>query len=317
MVQAGIFSFVSQIVSPKNNQNITQVHNSQTIPLLQASLNIDPNPSQGGADITIVEGTALLPDSSPVGDNYGNDSILPPSDKISVYVVREGDTLSQIASMFDVSANTIRWNNDISGSNIKPGQTLVILPVSGVRHTVKTKDTLQSIAKAYKGDIEEIMRFNNITEKSVLAIGDEIIIPDGEILAQPTKASAAAVRTSSGSQASVFSGYYIRPTSGTKSQGIHGYNAVDIASPNGTPIVASASGKVLISRNSGWNGGYGSYVIIEHGNGTQTLYAHMSNTAISQGAFVDQGQVIGYVGNTGKSTGNHVHFEIRGAKNPF
>jgi murein DD-endopeptidase MepM/ murein hydrolase activator NlpD len=221
--------------------------------------------------------------------------------------------------MFDVSINTIRWSNDISGSTISPGQTLVILPVSGVRHTVKAKDTLQSIAKTYKGDIDEIIKYNDVTEDSILSVGDIIIVPNGAILAQPSSSSISAVRSSSGSasQASVSGGYYIRPTSGVKTQGIHGYNAVDIAPPAGTSIVASASGKVIISRNGGWNGGYGSYVVIEHGNGTQTLYAHMSTTAISQGAFVDQGDLIGYVGATGKATGAHLHFEIRGAKNPF
>jgi murein DD-endopeptidase MepM/ murein hydrolase activator NlpD len=102
-----------------------------------------------------------------------------------------------------------------------------------------------------------------------------------------------------------------------RTQGIHGYNGVDLAAGVGTPILAAAGGEVIVAKGSGWNGGYGNYVVIKHPNGTQTLYAHMSSTAISSGAQVSGGEVIGYVGNTGRSTGSHLHFEVRGAKNPF
>ena len=81
--------------------------------------------------------------------------------------------------------------------------------------------------------------------------------------------------------------------------------------------MASASGEVIISRAGGWNGGYGSYVVIKHSNGTQTLYAHNSRNNVSVGDYVNQGDIIAFVGSTGKSTGPHVHFEIRGARNPF
>lgn len=104
---------------------------------------------------------------------------------------------------------------------------------------------------------------------------------------------------------------------GVKSQGIHGYNGIDIAAPVGTPILASADGAVILARTSGYNGGYGLYVVIKHNNGTQTLYAHMSRVNVSVGQTVTQGEVIGAVGNTGRSTGPHIHFEVRGARNPF
>ena len=103
---------------------------------------------------------------------------------------------------------------------------------------------------------------------------------------------------------------------GRRSQGIHGYNGVDIAAPAGTPIVASASGDVIIARSAGWNGGYGNYIVIKHDNGTQTLYAHMSSLAVSGGT-VEKGELIGYVGISGRATGYHLHFEVRGAKNPL
>jgi len=104
---------------------------------------------------------------------------------------------------------------------------------------------------------------------------------------------------------------------GRKSQKIHGYNAVDLANSCGTPVMAAASGDVLIGRGTGWNSGYGHYIVLVHPNGTQTLYAHLSENIATEGWHVTQGQVIGYMGTTGKSTGCHVHFEIRGAKNPF
>ncbi|MEK7063009.1 MAG: M23 family metallopeptidase, partial [Patescibacteria group bacterium] len=236
------------------------------------------------------------------------------SDQISVYVVREGDTLSQIAQMFNVTINTIKWNNDIKGNTLKPGETLIILPIAGVQHIVKKGDTVASIANRYKGDKEEIIAYNDL-ESGALTVGTVIIIPDGEIV--PTSSSGfSGSRPTSGLKE--YAGYYLRPVAGgRKTQGIHGYNGIDIAAPLGTPIMASADGEVIVSRNSGWNGGYGIYIVIRHPNGTQTLYAHNNSNTVSVGDSVKQGETIGYVGRTGKVTGSHVHFEIRGAKNPF
>jgi murein DD-endopeptidase MepM/ murein hydrolase activator NlpD len=102
-----------------------------------------------------------------------------------------------------------------------------------------------------------------------------------------------------------------------KTQGIHGHNAVDLASSYGTNIMAAADGTVIVAKIGGWNGGYGNYVVINHPNGTQTLYAHMSSISVSVGQGVTQGESIGRMGETGDATGVHVHFEIRGAPNPF
>jgi murein DD-endopeptidase MepM/ murein hydrolase activator NlpD len=101
-------------------------------------------------------------------------------------------------------------------------------------------------------------------------------------------------------------------------QGVHGRNAVDLAAARGTPIHAAAGGTVIIAKNSGaWDGGYGNYVVVTHDNGSQTLYAHMSHSLVAAGQTVSSGQIIGYVGMTGLTTGPHVHFEVRGAANPF
>jgi murein DD-endopeptidase MepM/ murein hydrolase activator NlpD len=114
-------------------------------------------------------------------------------------------------------------------------------------------------------------------------------------------------------------GYYSNPLPGAiLTQSIHGWNAVDLGAARGTPIHAAADGVVIVAKNNGaWNGGYGNYVVITHDNGTQTLYAHMSHTIVSSGETVSAGQTIGYVGMTGLTTGPHLHFEVRGAANPF
>lgn len=309
-LQAGFLSLFSDFLDRITTVGEREV-NSQNVALLQGVLNPNFNPASGGGDVIIVDDSALLPETGPSGEEYGK--ARPSSDQISLYVVHEGDSLSQIAKMFDVSINTIVWGNNLRGSTIKPGQTLVILPVSGIRHTVKTGDTLAKIAKTYKGDLEEIIQYNNLSENASLAVGGIIIVPDGEAPQTATIAGSSVKGTSYPH----YEGYYIRPVKGVRSQGIHGYNAVDIAAPSGTPIIAAASGIVIISRDSGWNGGYGDYVVVAHDNGTQTLYSHMSRVVAKIGQVVSQGEVIGYVGSTGRSTGSHLHFEVRGARNPF
>lgn len=314
-VQAGFLSFITEFFKGTEVASTNVELNSQNIPLLQAALNHDPNPAKGGADITIVGDSALLPDVGPAGTlaNIVEEEAF--SDQISVYVVREGDSLSQIAEMFNVSVNTIIWSNDIKrGDLITPGQTLAILPITGVRHTVKSGDTLASIVKKYKGHMEEVLQYNDLFEDQKLTVGEVVVIPDGEIDAPKYTSASKVVR---GSNVPSYTGYYLRPTTGVRSQGLHGYNAIDIAAPVGTAIVASASGQVILSKNYGWNGGYGKYVVVKHNNGTQTLYAHNSSNIVSAGQYVVQGQVIAYIGSTGKSTGPHLHFEVRGAKNPF
>lgn len=292
-------------------------------PALRAAVNVDPNPAKGGGDITIVGGVALVPESGPEGTLADIQEQKPASSQISIYVVREGDSLSEIASMFSVSNNTILWANNLkSAKDIHPGDTLVILPVTGVEHVVLKGETLAGIVKKYKGDMQEVLDFNNLSAGAKLAVGDTIVIPDGVDAPAPsassgskTKSATKLVKSSGGP---VLEGYYLRPLiGGRKSQGLHGFNGVDISVPIGTAVMASCPGTVMVSRDSGWNGGYGDYVVIQCSNGTQTVYGHLSDTSVSAGTSVVQGQVIGLSGNSGRSTGAHLHFEIRGATNPF
>jgi murein DD-endopeptidase MepM/ murein hydrolase activator NlpD len=317
---AGLYSFVSSLFdSPTASANIKNesrfTESAQTMALLQAAVNTDPNPHKASG-IAPVEHNTLVSDlaMSSFEDNSGVVNT-----QISLYTVRDGDTLSEIATMFNVSVNTIMWANDISkAKGIQPGQTLIILPVTGITYTVKKGDTIKGIVSSYKADLEEVLDYNGLSLSSKLTVGQTIIIPDAEIQTSVATKIVYSNNPAHDTNGPSYVGYYVRPINGgRRSQGLHGYNGVDLAAPIGTPIYASASGKVIASMVGGYNGGYGNYIIISHANGTQTLYAHNSKNIVSVGQSVEQGQKIAEVGSTGKSTGPHVHFEIRGAKNPF
>lgn len=321
---AGVFSFFVDLFSGKNlkaEATVVISENSQTMQLLQSSPSSISGGSMGGGDINIVDGDALFSENGPFGTVADIDDSVS-NGTISKYIVRKGDTLSSIAKMFGVSSNTILWANNVTAKTLKEGQELIILPVSGVIHTVVKGETLSTIAKKYKGDLGEIVQFNNLETSSKIAIGDIIIIPDGDAAAMasiPKKAASGATPLIKGTDnVPAYSGYYILPISGgRKTQGLHGYNAVDYAIPVGSSLVAAASGEVVIAKTTGWNGGYALYIVISHYNGTQTVYGHLSAVYVTPGQKVVQGQLIGLTGNTGNSTGPHLHFEIRGAKNPF
>lgn len=316
-VNAGLFSFIGGLggneVSADTIESTSKV-NSSNMALLQAAVNSDPNPHKSDEYIPLAYGNALVAEIGPQGTvSEVPDTV---STEISIYTVRSGDNLSKIAETFGVSVNTIIWANEL-GKNpvIKEGEQLVILPITGLRYTVKKGDTINGIVLRYKSNLEEVLQYNDITANSPLAIGKVIVIPDAEMSIEGPKI---APKTGS-TLPSAALGYFIRPiVGGSKSQGIHGHNGVDLAAPEGTVIRASAAGKVISSISNGlWNGGYGNYVIISHDNGTQTLYAHNQKNFVSVGDSVLQGQMIAKIGMTGKTTGPHVHFEIRGAKNPF
>jgi murein DD-endopeptidase MepM/ murein hydrolase activator NlpD len=319
---AGLLSFFGDLFKGEEIKQTSAVINSQTIQLPEAVHNLDPQAGVGGGENTYSENSALVPVVGPMGSMADVALEERRVDEISLYVVRDGDTIAGIAKLFGVSRNTIVWANDDlkNGKVLRPGQMLTILPISGVQYEVKKGDTVTSLAKKFRADAGDIIVFNNLDADKGLDVGSEIIIPDGEI-DSPNVYYGGSV---SGDRQ--YAGYYMRPLVGGRNSratslnphGLHGKNAVDIAAPEYTPILASASGDVIIARSSGWNGGYGKYIVIQHPNGTQTLYGHMSDLAVAVDWHVVQGQVIGYIGNTGNSTGRHLHFEIRGGpRNPF
>lgn len=350
---AGFFSISSLLssITPQASAS-TNTQNSQTLPVLAPATNIDPNPSVGGGDISVVGGSALMPQDGPSGTSADLDT-RPTSFAISVYTVREGDTLSGIAQMFGVTTGTIVGANSLQGKPIHPGQELVILPIAGSQYTVKSGDTIESIAKAKNSDADDIRQYNDLASNADLIAGATIVIPNAESSTPVASASAAhpapataktatvakttkpstkkivSTRTPAighvssdepylGGSGPALPGYFNWPLAGgVITQGLHGWNAVDIGAPRGTSIYAAAAGTVIVAKSGGYNGGYGSYVVVSHDNGTQTLYAHMSAVIATVGAHVSQGEQIGQVGTTGNSTGNHLHFEVRGAANPF
>lgn len=277
-----------------------------------------------GSSVVIDDSSSALVPTAGLGSGDGMDANTDVSfEDISVYVVRKGDSLSQIAEMFDVSVNTILWGNDMKkGDKLIEGDTLFILPVSGLKHVVAKGQTLKSIAQKYNAEIADIISFNGITEDTKLAIGDELIIPGGEMSIDGPVNKNSTKSSTPKTPLKNLAGYFINPVPGAiKTQGLHGKNAVDLAAPIGTPIRAAASGTVLLAR-MGWNGAYGNMVIIQHPNGTKTLYSHLSKLASTTGQSVSQGDIIGYVGNSGRvraakgGNGAHLHFEVYNAKNP-
>lgn len=277
-----------------------------------------PQAADGGAvqsPFNVIQDQAILAPLNPLGTMPLTDS---EAGQIFTYTVRSGDSISSIAKMFDVTQSTIRWANNLSpGQGPKSGDELVILPVSGVSYVVKKGDTVAKIAKQYRASVDDIMQFNGLAPDENPVVGSTVIIPNGELV-ESAPITGSSSKSKSFSNLPVYDGYYLRPISGgRKTQGIHGFNGVDLANSCGTPIVASATGMVIIARATGWNGGYGEYVVIAHNNGTQTLYGHVSKVEVASGESVAQGQEIGTIGTTGNSTGCHVHFEIRGARNPF
>jgi len=235
---------------------------------------------------------------------------------IEVYTVTSGDTVLGIATKYGLQPETVMWaNSDIEQNpdRLSIGDQVNILPVDGVLHVVKPGDTLASLASKYKVDLDKITGYssNNLADSATaLSIGNQIIIPGGTkdfVLPQvPSEAYSGPVP--SGAQGS---GSFSWPTSGNISQGFWpGHRALDIGSWVGAPVKSADSGYVILA-GGGWNGGYGNHVIIDHGNGYTTLYAHLSSIYVRPGESVSRGEQIGAVGSTGNSTGPHLHFEIR------
>ncbi len=298
-------------------------------------------------DALIKDDATILPRVEGINPEPVVEEVLASDDKplITTYTVVRGDTLSTIAEKFNISTNTIRWANDLSAkSSIQVGDKLTILPVTGIQYTVKKGDTISAIALKFDVAQEEILDFNDI-EGSKIVPGAELIIPEGEPIAPPkpvakpatakkpepvstvkkegeTKTEVATTKVDTATPAAKpasLEDYFIAPLPGSRlSQGLHDRTAVDMAIKVGSTVLAAAAGVVTVVKDSNiWNGGYGYYLIIKHGNGTETLYAHLSRIDVEVGQEVAQGEAIALSGNTGRTTGPHLHFEVRGAPNPF
>jgi murein DD-endopeptidase MepM/ murein hydrolase activator NlpD len=226
------------------------------------------------------------------------------------YEVVKGDTLGAVAEKFDISVDSIKWANSLKTEKLVPGQTLRIPPVSGIIHKVAAGDTIYSLAKKYKSDAQKIVNFpaNDFTDLDTFAlnIGQILYVPDGVMpQAAPVYKTAPVPQFIAGS-----GGKFIWPAQGQITQRPVSYHmAIDIANRNAPPIGAGDSGTVTYAGCLRY--GYGCHVIINHADGFQTLYGHLSQINVSVGQGVSRGQVIGRMGSTGRSTGTHLHFEVR------
>ena len=243
--------------------------------------------------------------------------------EIITHVVAEGETVSNIAERYGLKPSTIFWENNLTDkSKIKPGQELSILPVDGVRHKVTRGETIYSIGKKYGLDGSQVQMivdypFNEFLndETFELVVGQFLMVPEG-VKAEVKLPSGSTGITRFGNitpDAGTVSalGSFIWPASGGITQGYSFFHkAIDIANRGAGPILAADAGLVT---TAGWidSSGYGNRVVIDHGNGYVTLYAHLSIVQVVNGQRVKRGDVLGQMGSTGRSTGIHLHFEIR------
>lgn len=276
-------------------------------------------PGVGGPDPRFISAYEPFPNGPVVAgfqDTHTSVSEKPRSEIIE-YKVENGDTLSTIASKFDISSDTIRWANDLTGDTIKPGQVLKILPVTGVSYTVKSGDTLESVAKKFSAEQQPILDypFNDVPDDFSLKAGQTLIVPDGtppETKAPP-KPRLQPQYLAQGATSPAFSApggvQFIWPTNGVITQNFSWYHpGIDIANRSGPAIAAAEGGTVVYA---GWdNTGYGNRVDVSHDNGYLTRYGHMSNIYVTNGQQLSRGQLIGQMGSTGRSTGTHLHLEI-------
>lgn len=253
-----------------------------------------------------------------------------PRETITDYTVQAGDSVFTIAKQFDIKPETVLWANeeilDDNPNMLSVGQTLKIPAVDGVIHKWKSTDTLESVALKFKSDVDAILTWpdNNLDMVDPqIASGTMVMIPGGErelktwVVPTLWRANSGATRSiSTGCDTSggtaYGSGTFVWPTVNHAISGNDywsGHLGIDIAAATGAPVYAADSGVVVYSGSI--SGGYGLMVMIDHGNGFHTLYAHLSQLVARCGQNVGQGQTIAYSGSTGNSTGPHLHFEIR------
>jgi LysM repeat protein len=275
-----------------------------------------PATDEAAAVAPVIEDIAFVPAAVPqtfIGQR--------PEHQLQTYTVERGDTPNGIADKFDIQATTLLGGNPLlsqESSLLQTGVTLIILPIDGVLHDVQPGDTLESIAELYGVAVETIIDYepNKLEFPYRLFPETQIMVPgavrDIFVWTPPTLESVRSSREGSGvAPVIVGTGTYIYPVGSRNfSQYFwYGHPGIDIALPEGTAVVAADTGTVTFA---GWNiHGFGNLIVVNHGNGFETFYAHLNGISVVPGQIVYQGNVIGSTGNTGNSSGPHIHFEIR------
>ncbi|MBI4021863.1 MAG: peptidoglycan DD-metalloendopeptidase family protein [Candidatus Andersenbacteria bacterium] len=236
-----------------------------------------------------------------------------------IYTVAEGDTIGSIADQFNIRTNTILWSNGLdSTSPIHVGDHLTILPVDGVLHTVTAGDTVLALAQKYDAAAADIIAHNQLSPAAELHISQKLIIPGGTaaprtapaILSRDQQLADADSDTPPPPPAAVAGPGLAWPTT-TRHVAQYfrwGHTGIDLDNRARPPVYAAADGTV---EYTGRLGGYGNLVIISHGGGMQTYYAHLDKSYVSRGQSVSKGEAVAKMGSTGRSTGPHLHFEVR------
>lgn len=278
------------------------------------------NPEAHGLDEDLFAvGDGSFTTGSPLENLRG---ILEKKPYIIEHIVEPGDTIWSIMKAYNVDEATIvNANNLANASKLKVGQKLTFPSVTGLTHTVKKGDTISDIARTYQVNVQIIEEANELTQSSKIFAGQVLVIPGGKM---PRAAKSTGSSSGSSSKTASIGISMIHPlgsgTRVTSSYGIRSgrmHSGIDFGVSTGTKVKASASGVVT---TAGWLGGYGKLIVIDHGQGVKTYYGHNSKLLVSVGDRVEQGQVISNSGNTGRSTGPHLHFEVRvnnKAQNPL
>ncbi|NQV78254.1 MAG: M23 family metallopeptidase [Lutibacter sp.] len=280
--------------------------------------NSDYIDSYGVGDVLVADVDGYLVKMNPQTDASNRAGLT----DFAIHTVNNGEALSVIAEQYGVNVSTIMWENKLSNAHsVRIGQKLLIPPVDGISYEVQSGDSITKIAKKYKIDTDGILSQNSL-ETEVIAKGQSLFLPGAEpIVVAPTAIARApsstrsTARSLSGSSNAPSAGkVFIFPTNGKITQGFQaGHYAFDIADRSRPPIWAAGGGTIVKVSTGTWGGGYGNHVIIDHGNGLQTLYAHMSDVYAYVGQQVSQGDVVGVMGNTGRVygvTGIHLHWEV-------
>ncbi len=254
-----------------------------------------------------------------LSEGVNDNSNLSQRSEIIEYEIQSGDTVSAIARKFNLRVNTILWANNLSAfSLIKPGKKLTILPTDGILHEVKKNETIGSIANLYGVDNDQISAYNNI-RGDIISIKQQLIVPGGQKTAPtparqvaqvPKRPSTETIKNTDRPAINIPSdGKMLWPTQGHRITQYYSWRhtGLDIANKTGTPLYSSEAGTVEFA---GWSTGYGYNIIINHGGGKKTRYAHASELFVNVGQEVVKGAHIAAMGSTGWSTGPHIHFEV-------
>ncbi|MSQ15357.1 MAG: M23 family metallopeptidase [Dehalococcoidia bacterium] len=236
--------------------------------------------------------------------------------EVKSYEVVSGDTLSGIAQRFSISTDTVRWANNLKTDFLALGQELDIPPVSGTVHIVKENETAGAIASRYGVDLQAVTAFqgNHLSDPNILSPGTKLVIPGGAKPPDPPRimvaaAPAPAPVAPSAPLQSNRSGLTLQwPASGPVST-YAGHKGTDIGAGYGAPVYSAEAGVVALAAEL--YDGYGLHIVVDHGNGFSTLYGHLSQMLVSPGQVVGRGAQIGKVGMTGRTSGAHLHFEVR------